>query len=37
MSNAAAARPANRPVSIAATPARRSDIPIYLRGLGTVQ
>ena len=33
---AQAARLANRPISIAATPARRGDIPIYLRGLGTV-
>jgi len=33
---ALAARLANRPISIAATPARRGDIPIYLRGLGTV-
>jgi membrane fusion protein, multidrug efflux system len=30
-------RAANRPVSIAAAPARRGNMPIYLRGLGTVQ
>jgi membrane fusion protein, multidrug efflux system len=39
--NAAAAaaqekRAANRPITIAATAARRGDIPIYLRGLGNV-
>ena len=34
---AQAARMANRPVSVAATVARRGDIPVYLRGLGTVQ
>jgi membrane fusion protein, multidrug efflux system len=39
--NAAAAaqqerRAANRAVPVAATPARRGDLPIYLRGLGTV-
>lgn len=33
---AQAKRAANRAVSIAATPARRADLPVLLRGLGTV-
>jgi multidrug efflux system membrane fusion protein len=34
---ALAARMADRPVSVAATAARRGDVPIYLRGIGNVQ
>src|SRR5438874_552538 len=33
---AQAARQAHRAVSVAATPARRGDLPVYLRGLGNV-